>query len=54
MSCSVQEGVVIADRGESQSVMLCLGERGDSGQGRVTVTNCHVVFRSGQPRCWGE
>ena len=29
--------------------MLCSGGHGDSGQGIVTVTNCHVVFRSGQP-----
>ena len=47
MSRCVQGGVVIVDRGEARSVMLCWGGGdvggGDSGQGRVT--RCHVVFR---------
>ena len=62
VSCCVQQGVVIVDRGESresQSVMsrlgrrgdsghnlqglvLCPGERGDSGQERITK---YHVFR---------
>ena len=34
VSCYVQEGMVIVDRGESQSVMSRLGRRGDSCKGR--------------------
>ena len=34
VSCYVQEGMVIVDRGESQSIMSRLGRRGDSCKGR--------------------
>ena len=34
MSCCVQEGVVIVDRGQSQRVMLCPGGPGGSRQPR--------------------
>ena len=46
MSCSVQEGVVIVNRGESHGIMLCSWGMGggvrDSGQGRIT--RYYVVF----------
>ena len=35
MSCCVQGGVVIVDRGEAQSVMLCWGGGGGGGVGRI-------------------
>ena len=43
MSCCVQKGMVIVDRGESQGVMICPGGGGNSGQSRVTRSR--VVFR---------
>ena len=43
MLCCVREGMVIADRGVLQGLVLCLGGRDDNGQRRVT-RSC-VVFR---------
>ena len=60
MSYCVQEGVVVVNRAESESVMLCSGRCGDMGHklqsvmlcpgecddsGQGRVTKCHVVFR---------